>query len=414
MRHLHKPSIQPICMKALVCLLGLSVVIPASLAAKVRIKDVARVEFERGNQLMGYGLVVGLFGTGDDSTRKETAQAIRNYLSMLSREGRGLDVNLAKVEPKNSALVVVTAELPPYVRAGSRLDVTISSQFDAKSLVGGTLLAAPLFGMDGEIYAIAQGPVSVGGFSQGGQGGGGGQQKNHPTVGILTDGAIVEKNANYLREKDRERLNSGKVNLILKNPDFTQARNIQKAINESFNLTKAALALDPGTIEIDLIVLSKRYEYDTPMELISEIEDLQLETDLPARVIVSERTGVVIAGGDAKLSAVDIVQGDLRIVVKPAEPDRLIPSSGRAGIDETGGYISPESQMQYVQGKPPETTVTEGDKAMVQLDEGDSVGNLIRAISGGEIDTSPRDIIAILQALDRMGALHAKLLFVED
>jgi flagellar P-ring protein FlgI len=385
-------------------------------AAKVRIKDIARTELERGNQLVGYGLVVGLNATGDDSTRLETAQAIKNYLALLSRNGRGPDMNMAKIEPKNSALVVVTAELPPYVRAGSRLDITVSSQFDAKSLVGGMLIATPLFGVDGQIYAMAQGPVSVGGFSQGGgAGGGGGQQKNHPTVGLVTNGAIIEKNANFLREKDRERLNSGKVNLILKNPDFIQARNMQRAINESFNLTKAALALDPGTVEIDLKTLMARYEYDTPMELISEIEELQLNTDLPARVIVSERTGIVIAGGDAKLSAVDIVQGDLRILVKPATPGRYVQEGGKASVEETGGNIQPESSnYQYIEGQPPEATVSEGDKTLVQLEEGDTVGNLIRAISGGELETSPRDIIAILQGLDRMGALHAQMIFVEE
>ncbi len=387
-------------------------------AAKVRVKDIARTELERGNQLVGYGLVVGLNATGDDSTSKETAQAIKNYLALMSRDNRGLDIDMTKVEPKNSALVVVTAELPPYVRAGSRLDITVSSQFDAKSLVGGNLIATPLFGVDGQIYAMAQGPVSVGGFaSQGGgaAGGGGGQQKNHPTVGLVTDGAILEKNANFLREKDRARLNSGKVNLILKNPDFIQARNLQRAINESFNLSKAALALDPGTVEIDLKMLMARYEYDTPMELISEIEELQLNTDLPARVIVSERTGVVIAGGEAKLSAVDIVQGDLRITVKPAQPGRYVREGGKASVSETGGNIRPGTpEYEYIPGQPSEATVTEGDKTLVQLEEGDTVGNLIRAISGGELETTPRDIITILQALDRMGALHAQMIFVEE
>ncbi len=385
-------------------------------AAKVRIKDIARAELERGNQLVGYGLVVGLNATGDDSSRLETAQAIKNYLALMSRNNRGPDINMAKVEPKNSALVVVTAELPPYVRAGARLDITVSSQFDAKSLVGGTLIATPLFGVDGQIYAMAQGPVSVGGFAQtGGAAGAGGQQKNHPTVGLVTDGAIIEKNANFLREKDRDRLNSGKVNLILKNPDYIQARNIQRSINESFNLGKAAKALDPGTVEVDLQALMARYEYDTPMELISEIEELQINTDLPARVIVSERTGIVIAGGDAKLSAVDIVQGDLRVLVKPATPGRVIREGGKAMVEETGGRIVPAtSTYEYIQGAPPEATVTEGDRTLVQLEEGDTVGNLIRAISGGELETSPRDIIAILQCLDRMGALHAQLIFVEN
>lgn len=399
--------------RLLIGLLLLSMTPPAH-AAMVRIKDIAHVEFERGNQLIGYGLVVGLNGTGDDSTKRETAKAIQNYLSLLSRQGRGLNISSPKVETKNSALVVVTAELPPYVRAGSRLDITINSQFDATSLVGGTLLVTPLFGVDGEVYAVAQGPVSVGGFAKAGGGGGGGTQKNHPTVGTMVDGAIVERNANFLREHDRDRLNSGKVNLILKNPDFTEARNLQRAINESFNLAKVARALDPGTVEVDLKVLMARYEYDSPMELIGEIEELKLQTDLPARVIVSERTGVVVAGGEAKLSAVDIVQGELRIIVRPAEPDQFVEEQGLADINETGGYVEPKGRFRRVEGRPAETSVAEGDKTMVNLREGDTVGNLIRAISGGEVQASPRDIIAILQALDRMGALHAKLMFVEN
>jgi flagellar P-ring protein precursor FlgI len=394
----------------LVCLLWSC----TSLAAQVRVKDIARMEFERSNQLMGYGLVVGLNATGDDSTRAETAKAIQNYLALMSRDGRPPDMSLLRTDPKNSALVLVTAELPPYVRAGSRLDITINSQYDAKSLVGGTLLMTPLKGLDGEIYAIAQGPVTVGGFSQTGQGGGG-TQKNHPTVGTIVDGAIVERNANRLREHDRLRLNAGRVNLVLKNPDFIQARNLQRAINDSFNLTKAAHALDPGTVEVDLTILMSRYEYDTPMEIISEIEDLKLETDLPARVMVSERTGVVVAGGEAKLSAVDIVQGELRIIVRPAEPPTFIEDQGSAGIDETGGFFTPRPGQRRIEGgRAPETSVAEGDKTLVQLEEGDTVGNLIRAISGGEVQASPRDIIAILQALDRMGALHAQLMFVEE
>ncbi|MCG3198958.1 MAG: flagellar basal body P-ring protein FlgI [Candidatus Omnitrophica bacterium] len=382
-------------------------------AAQVRVKDIARVELERGNQLMGYGLVVGLNGTGDDSTNAESARAIRNYLALLSRQGRGLDIDFSRAEAKNSALVVVTAELPPYVRAGARLDITISSQFDAKSLVGGTLLATPLFGMDGKIYAVAQGPVSVGGFSQGGAGGG--AQKNHPTVGTIANGALVEENANFLREHDRARLNSGRVNLILKNPDYIQARNLQKSINESFSLVKAARALDPGTVEVDLSMLMARYEYSTPMEVISEIEELTLQTDLPARVVVSERTGVVIAGGEAKLSAVEIVQGELRIVVEPGVPEEVHIQAQPPVVDPTGAMVQPPTQqVQRVGARPGRTQVVEGDKTLVQLKEGDTVGNMIRAISASEVGASPRDIIAILQALDRMGALHAQLIFVED
>ena len=404
----------------LIFLLTVGLLVPAesALAALVRIKDVAHPEFERDNPLTGEGLVVGLNATGDDSSNAETARAIQDWLTLLSREGRGLSIERRNIKAENSALVIVTAQLPPYARAGSRLDVTISSQFDAESLQGGTLLPTAMYGMDGKIYAVAQGEIAIGGYStasRGGGGGGAGTQVNHPTVGLIGNGAIIERNANFLREYDRERLNKGWVNFILKNPDFTQALNVQKAINESFHLRKMARALDPGTIEIDLNGLMERYDYNSPMEMIGEIERLQLETDLPARVIVSERTGVVISGADAKLSAVDIVHGDLRIVVTPAEPDQFIVDYGRASIDETGGQITPGvPREQTIEGRAQQVEAETGDPSVVQLQEGDTVGNLIQAISGPLGNKGPRDIISILSALDRMGALHAELLFVGD
>ena len=386
------------------------------MAATVRVKDVARPEFQRDNPLIGYGLVVGLNATGDDSSIATTNKAIQTYFSLLSREGRGLTFDPSKIEPKNSAMVVVTAELPPYARAGSRLNVTISSQFDAKSLQGGTLLATPLRGLDGKVYAVAQGEISIGGFSTGsGQGGGaaGGTQENHPTVGTIANGAIIERNANFLREYDRDRLNKGFVNFILKNPDFTEALNLQRAINESFHLRKMAKALDPGTVEVNLNGLMERYDYNSPMELISEIERLELVTDLPARVIVSERTGVVIAGAEAKLSAVDIVHGNLRIVITPEEPDQLIEDPGTAQITETGGEVVP-GRLRTIRGRGRQVEAQEVDPSLVKLEEGDTVGNLIQAISGPLGEKTPRDIISILQALDRMGALHAELVCVGD
>jgi flagellar P-ring protein precursor FlgI len=388
--------------------------IPESWAATVRIKDIAKPEFERENPLIGYGLVVGLNGTGDDTSKLSTAAAIQQYQSLLSEFGRGLRIDLNEVETKNSAIVIVTADLPPYTRAGSRVPVTVSSQFDAESLQGGTLLATALRGFDGKVYAMAQGEVIVGGYSIAARGGGGpGTQENHPTVGSIPNGAIVERNANFLREFDRERLNKGFVNFILKNPDFTQALNVQNSINQSFHLRKMARALDPGTVEVNLNGLMERYEYNSPMELIAEIEKLELNTDLPARVIVSERTGVVIAGSDAKLSAVEIVHGDLRVVVTPAEPDQYIEELGTAQVTEIGGEIRP-GRIRTIEGRGQQIEATEEDPSLVQLEEGDTVGNLVQAISGPLAQKSPRDIISILQALDRMGALHAELILVGD
>ncbi len=383
--------------------------------AQVRVKDVAKVEFQRGNSLMGYGLVVGLNGTGDDSSKDATARFIQTNLNLLSATGKGLALDPRSIDPANSAVVVVTAELPPYARAGSRVDVTVNTMFDCESLQGGTLLPAPLRGLDGRVYSVADGPISIGGFSAGGPGGGGGgkTQENHPTVGTISGGGYLEANVNYLRQTDREKLNKGKVNFVLKNPDFTAALDIQNAINNYFPLVdNPATALDPGSVEVSLQPLMVRYDYQSSMELIGKIEQVEITTDIGARVIVSERTGVVISGADAKLSAVDIVHGSLRIVVTPAEEGEII-QEGLAYIDETGGNIRP-TEVRRTTGTPEQATITEQDPTLVKLEEGDTVGNLIQAISGGLAETSPRDLISILHALDKMGALHAELTFVGD
>ncbi|MCA9426834.1 MAG: flagellar basal body P-ring protein FlgI, partial [Candidatus Omnitrophica bacterium] len=333
--------------------------IAPSFAAQVRIKDVAKVEFQRGNPLTGYGLVVGLNGTGDDSSQDATAKFIQTSLNLLSTTGKGLPFDPRTAEPANSAVVVITADLPPYARAGSRVDVTVNTVFDCESLEGGTLIPAPLRGLDGRVYAVADGPITIGGFSAGG-GGGGRTQQNHPTVGTISEGAYLEANTNLLRQADRQRLNTGKVNFVLKNPDFTEALEIQNAINHFFPLVqKPAVALDPGTVEISLTPLMARYEYDSPLELIGRIEQVEIHTDVSAKVIVSERTGVVIAGADARLSAVDIVHGSLRIVVTPAEEGEIV-QEGVAYIDETGGNIRP-TEIRRSGGRAEQTTVTQQD-----------------------------------------------------
>lgn len=394
-------------------LLGLLLVADPAGAALVRIKDVARVEFQRGNPLMGYGLVVGLNGTGDKSSKGATARFIQTNLNLLSTTGKGLPFDPRTISADNSAVVVVTAELPPYARAGSRVNVTVNTMFDCESLQGGTLLPTPLRGLDGRVYAVADGAIAIGGYSAGGQGGGGRNQVNHPTVGVITEGAYLEANVNQVRQGDRFQLNTGKVDFILKNPDFTEALEIQNAINNYFPLVdKPATALDPGTVSIALQPLMARYDYNSPMELIGKIEQVEIHTDLRAKVIVSERTGVVIAGADAKLSAVDIVHGNLRVVISPAEEGEVV-EEGIAYIDETGGLVQPTT-VRRAATRPEQATVTQADPTLIQLEEGDTVGNLIQAISGGLAETSPRDLISILQALDRMGALHAELSFVGD
>ena len=358
----------------LACVLVLTL---APRAHGVRLKDIATVDGVRTNQLIGYGLVVGLDGTGDNVKTEFTVQSLT---SMLERMGVKIDPDDVKV--KNVAAVVATANLPPFARVGSRVDVLVSSIGDAESLLGGTLLVTPLRGNDGKVYAVAQGSISLGGgFSFTGAAGGG-VQRNHPTAGLIASGATVE------REVPLDFQDKDKVRLSLRNPDFTTAVRVCEAINALFGENLAA-PLDGGTIDVKV---GASYEGKVA-ELMALMESVEVEPDVEARVVLDERTGTVVMGENVNISTVAISHGNLSIVIKEQfEVSQPPPLSERG---ET--VVVPESKVK----------VEEEQRRLILLRGGVPLRELISALNA--IGVSPRDLIAIFQAIKAAGALQARL-----
>ncbi|RMG74943.1 MAG: flagellar basal body P-ring protein FlgI [Nitrospirae bacterium] len=336
-----------------------------------RLKDIAFVEGVRDNQLVGFGLVVGLNGTGDKG--KATLQGIANMLSRM-----GLRVDPKDIKAKNVAAVMVTATMPPFPRPGLKLDATVSAIGDAKNLQGGTLLMTPLKGPDGRVYAIAQGPVSIGGFQAGG--GGTGVQKNHPTVGRVPEGAIVERDVFFDLNSRKE------LKLILKEPDFTVATNTMRTIN-SLLKGEYAKATDPSTV---LLTVPEDY-LGRAVELMRLIENVNIPTDSPARVVINEKTGTVVIGSNVRISPVAIAHGGLTIEI-------------------TTNYAVSQPEP-FSQGKTqvvPQTEVNAKEKEAHLIEvSGTTLGEVVRALNS--MGVTPRDLIAILQALKASGALKAEL-----
>lgn len=348
-----------------------AIVVPVSADQVVRIKDVARIEGARSNQLVGYGLVVGLAGTGDSQQTLFTTQSVANLLKKF-------DINLAGTpKVKNVAAVMLTADLPPFVRPGSKIDVQVSSLGDSQTLQGGTLLQAPLQGADGQVYAVAQGSVSVGGFLAGS--GGNSVTKNHTTVGRVPDGAIVEQAVPTTLN------NGGSVNVLLSNPDFTTSVRVADAINKELG-DNSATAQDAATVQV-------RTDQQNVTALIARIGELSFAEAETAKVIVNERTGTVVIGGLVQLSPVAISHGSLSVEVTTE-----MQVSQPKGFSATG-------TTQVV----PKTTVTANEEPshLVYLKPGSTLEELVRSLNA--LKVTPRDIVAILQALKEAGALHAEL-----
>jgi flagellar P-ring protein precursor FlgI len=338
-----------------------------------RIKDLASFEGVRENQLIGYGLVAGIDGKGDQGVA--TQQTIVNMLQRM-----GLTVNPNDLKTKNTAAVMVTAMLPPFPRPGTRIDVTVSTIGDAKTLQGGTLLLTPLKGPDGKIYALGQGPISVGGFV----GGEGGTKvvKNHTTVGSIPGGAIVEKDLPFTLGK------GDRLRLFLHRQDFTNATRIAAKINESLK-ESAAKAVDSATV-----TLSVPSEYrDRLPRLIASIEAIDVPVDRPARVTVNERTGTVVIGENVRIAPVAIAQGNLTIEIKTdfqvSQPKSFAPASAQT-------VVVPKTEV----------TANEPKGALVEV-SGATLGDIVRGLNA--LGVTPRDLIAILQALRSSGALQAEL-----
>jgi len=341
---------------------------------KVMLRDITQIEGVRDNQLVGYGLVVGLSRTGDTQQTFFTVQTLANSLIRM-----GVQISPGVVVVKNVAAVFVTANLPPFARPGMRVDVTVSSVGDAKSIVGGVLLLTALRAANGQVYAEAQGPLVIGGYSGGS--GGNTRSVNHPTVGRIAEGAIVEREAVV----DLTRFHT--VSLLLLNPDFTAARDVAAAINSDFG-KPVANAVDSSRIDVDV---AQAGESSVPI-LISRVQNLSILARSPAKVVVNERTGTIVMGGDVRLSPVSVIHGSLTIDVQTinivSQPPPL--SNGETKtVTET------------------RLNVNDAPAQSIQLQEGANVDELIKGLHA--IGATSHDIIAILQAIKAAGGLQADL-----
>lgn len=349
-------------------------------AESVRVKDLARFQGWRDNALVGYGIVVGLAGSGDSPRSDITRIALRNALSRL-----GTSVSPDQIQSRNVAAVMVTAVLPPSAHVGDRIDITVSSIGDARSLVGGTLLLTPMLAADQKVYALAQGQMVVGGYrfdSEANR-----QQKNYPTSGVLPGGGTVETAVSAGVIKD------GKLVLVLKDADATTAERIKDTIQLN------AVAAGVRVIDADTVEIAAGAGRDDPYALIARIENLEVTPDALARVVINERSGTVVAGGGVQISSVVIAQGDLKVTVSidPQAPVLLTPSSwGQNRLQ--GATLTPATRLDVASLK---------DDAVVRLPSS-TVADLVEALTRAHVDT--RGVIAVLQAVKAAGALHADII----
>jgi len=341
-----------------------------------RLKELVSIEGVRDNQLIGYGLVVGLRGTGDRQQTLFSAQSLANLLQQM-----GVATNPAILRVANTAAVMVTATLPPFAQPGVHIDVTASSIGDAPNLQGGQLLLTSLKGVDGQVYAISQGPVVTGGFSTGRTGTG--QTVNHPTVGRIPGGATIERAAPTLSP-------TGRVKLQLIQPDFTTAIRISAAINDKFADGKPPLA-KPENSALVAITIPPDYA-SRPVEFIAEMEALTVHADRPARVVINERTGTIVMGKEVRVSPVAIMHGNLTVEIQTVN---------------TVSQPAPFSQGQTAVVPQVSVGAKEEKSRSLVLKQGATVEELVRAL--GSIGSTPRDVIAILQSLRAAGALEADI-----
>lgn len=340
-----------------------------------RIKDLASFEGVRENQLIGYGLVVGLNGTGDSDQTRLQAQSVVNMLERM-----GITTTVIDNKIKNVAAVMITATLPPFAKQGNRLDVLVSSLGDAKSIAGGTLLMAPLKGADSQIYAVAQGSVLTNSFAFGGQGAT--AQKNHPTAGRVPNGALIE------RELPNTLTGKSVLNLNLNTADFTTASRIVAAVNEKFK-SSVAFSNDPGSVAL---TIPEAYA-NRAVEFVAALERLEVKPDIQAKVVLNERTGTIVMGENVRISTVAVTHGSLTLVIKESPQ-----VSQPAPFSKTGETkVVPRTDMK----------VEEDNRRLMVLQEGASIGDVVRALN--LLGVTPRDLISILQAVKSSGALQAEL-----
>jgi len=347
-------------------------------SSDVRLKDVVSLQGTTSSPLIGYGLVVGLNKTGD---KKQTIFPAQTLANMLAQFGVSVPADAMKVE--NIAAVLVTSEMPAFGRPGARVDVTASSIGDARSLQGGTLLATPMRNTSGQIVAMAQGPLSVGGF-----GGGGAMSSvsvNHLTVGRVPNGAVIQV------ATTNTSLNTDALTLMLRDPDFITATRIATAINTELK-TDAARALDSGSVTVKV---PAEYKDTVPM-LMARLEPISVEVDAIARVVINERTGTVVVGGDVKVGAAAVAHGNLSVRIST----KLEVSQPNAFSQGGTTQVVPQEQVD----------VHEGANKLVMLEEGTTLEIVTRALNS--LGATPRDIIAIMQALKAAGALRAEIVIL--
>lgn len=362
--------------RALLTLLLLATMAPA-FAVGSRIKDLVMIAGARENQLSGWGLVVGLAGDGDKDP-VYTVQAIANTLQEY-----GINVPPATLSSKNVAAVFVTAEIKPFLKSGNRVDVTIAAMGDAKSLQGGVLLQTPLLGVDGELYALAQGPLAVGGFSAGTGGAGGASvQKNHPTVAQISGGGLIEK------EIPTTVVNNNHIELLLREPDFTSAARMSVAINQVF--PNSASAVDPTTVKVKV----PPGQEDNAVDFIARLEAIEVTPDVTARVIINERTGTIVATSKIKISTCAVSHGELTIsIASTLDVSQPTPLS-------QGGTTAVTPRT--------DTQVTEARGRLITLEEMPTIEQVAAGLNA--IGVTPRDMMAIFQAMKQAGALQAELI----
>jgi len=362
-------------------LLGLALVLSlfdplsSAQATEARIKDLVNIDGVRGNDLVGYGLVVGLNGTGDGLRNSPfTEEALTNLLERL-----GINVTGEDFRTKNVAAVLVTAVLPSFARAGSRIDITVSTVGDAKSLLGGTLIMTPLNAADGQIYAVAQGSIIAGGAVA--EGDGANVTQGVPTAGVIPSGARVEREIEFAFAQMQD------MRLALRNPDFTTAARIENAINKRFGRSLAKM-IDSGTVQIDL----SRSDAPSPAHLVSLLENIEVTPALNARVVVDQRSGTIVLGSDVRISRVAVSQGNLTLRVQEqplvVQPNPFSRNAETIVVPRTDAAIEEEPGI-----------------GLALVDDAVSLPEVIEGLNA--LGVSPRDMIDILKAIKAAGALHA-------
>ena len=357
----------------------LAMLAPAAFAADVKhevlVRDITSIEGVRENMLVGYGLVVGLNRTGDSQQTFLTVQTLANAMQRM-----GVLISPSIVVVKNVAAVFITASLPAFARPGSKLDVTVSSVGDAKSLEGGVLLMSALHGPDGQVYAEAQGPLVLGGYVVGN--GTNGKEVNSTTVGRIPNGGIVERDTSVDLHDFKT------VSLLLRNPDFTTAKTIADAINNEFQ-KPLAVVLDSSRVDVNVALAATG---SVPL-LISRVQNLMLAVHTPAKIVINERTGTIVLGGDVKLTPVSVIHGSLSIQVVTTYDPAIVPDS--KGRPQT--VIVPTTNL----------SVNDAPAQSMKLDDGANVEELVNGLHA--IGTTARDVVAILQAIKAEGGLQADL-----